>query len=155
MKRITLLVVFTVLATPASAHQDTILFIGPDDVIQRLPPEYRWTRLHVAFSEGDAGALQQLVFLSSSRETSVQPCLLRLVPKGSFDQVFLTGSWYHKESLLPHYVNVQFHDSPYRNGWPETPGTVHFLFSLRDASLLRVMQGSGVLDIRSSNGCPA
>jgi hypothetical protein len=99
--------------------------------------------------------LQQLVFLSSGQETSVQPCLLRLVPKGSFDQVFLTGSWFHNEALLPHYVNVQFHDSRYRNGWPQPPGTVSFLFSLRDASLLRVIQGSGIRDIRSSDGCPA
>jgi hypothetical protein len=153
MKRITLLVVFTVLATVALAHQDTILFIGPDDVIQRLPPEYKWTRLRVAFSEGNAGALQQLTFVSAGRETSVQPCLLSLVPKGSFDQVFLTGSWYHNQSLLPHYVNVEFHDLPYQDGWPQTPGTVYFLFSLRDASLLKVSQGHR--DIRLSNGCPA
>jgi hypothetical protein len=154
MKRITLLVAFAVFATGASAHQDTILFIGPDGVIVGLPPEYKWTRLRLAFSEGDAGALQQLVFLSSGRETSVQPCLLRLVPRGSFDQVFLSGSWYHQESLVPHYVLVRFPDSPYRNGWPETRGTVSFLFSLRDASLLSVMQGSRIRDIRSSNGCP-
>jgi hypothetical protein len=155
MKRITLLVAFTVLTTLASAHQDTVLFIGPDDVIQGLPVEYKWTRLRVAFSGGDAGALQQLVFQSSGRETSVQPCLLRLVPKGSFDQVFLTGSWYHDESLLPHYVQVQFPDSPHRRGWPLPPGGVRFLFSLRDASLLEVTQGLQYRDIRLPNGCPA
>src|SRR5262245_47510698 len=132
MKRITLLVAFTVLATLASAHQDTILFIGPDGIIQQLPPEYKWTRLRVAFSEGDAGALQQLIFLSSGRETNVQPCLLRLVPKGSFDRLFLTGSWYHKEALLPHYVNVEFRSSRYPVGWPDN-SNVSFLFSLRDA----------------------
>lgn len=154
MKRITLLIAFTVLATLASAHQDIVLFIGPDDVIQRLPLEYRWTRLRVAFSGGDAGALQQLVFLSSGRETSVPPCLLRVVPNGSYDRLVLTGSWYHHESPLPHYVNVQFRASPHGVGWPED-SSVSFLFSLRDASLLRVMQGTAIRDIRSSNGCPA
>ena len=162
LKRTTLLVAFTVLATVASAHKDRILSVHPDGVIPELPPAYAATRLRVAFSEGDAGALQQLALLSSGQETSVQPCLLRLVPKGSSRQLFLAGSWYHDESLLPHYVQVQFRDSPSQQGLPDYPG-VRFLFSLRDASLLEVTQvvplpGKGAVqlrDIRLSNGCPA
>src|ERR1700727_94125 len=67
---------------------------GPDDQAEAFdigcdqPPQH--------FREGPfPGALQQLNFLSSGRETSVKPCLLRLVPKGSFHQLFLIGSWYH------------------------------------------------------------
>jgi hypothetical protein len=90
MKRATLLVAFVVLATAAFAHQDRILHVREDGAIPEPPPAYQTTRLHVAFSEGDAGALQRLNFLSSGRETSVKPCLLRLVPKGSFHQLFLT-----------------------------------------------------------------
>jgi hypothetical protein len=116
MKRTTLLVAFVLLATAAFAHQDRILSVRVDGTIPELPPAYQTTRLHVAFSEGDAGALQQLNFLSSGRETSVKPCLLRLVPKGSFHQLFLIGSWYHDESLLPHYLQVQFRD------WPSLEG---------------------------------
>ena len=159
LKRTTLLVAFTVLATVASAHQDRILSVHPGGVIPELPPAYAATRLRVAFSEGDAGALQQLTLVSSGRETSIQPCLLRLVPKGSFHQLSLAGSWYHDESLLPHYVQVRFLDSPSQRGW-SAPG-VYFLFSLRDASLLSVTQivpgqATGLhQDIRLSNGCPA
>ena len=85
------------------------------------------------------------------------------MPKGSFRQLFLAGSWYHDESLLPHYVDVQFRDSPSQQGLAALPG-VHFLFSLRDASLLEVTQvvplpgeGGAVQRraIRLSNGCPA
>lgn len=161
MKRTTLLVAFIVLATAALAHQDRILSVRLDGAIPELPSAYQTTRLHVAFSEGDEGALQQLNFLSSGRETSVQPCLLRLVPKGSFRQLFLTGSWYHDESILPHYLQVQFRDSPPLQELPDDPG-VRFLFSLRDARLIEVTQvvplpaqnAVQFRNIRLSNGCP-
>jgi hypothetical protein len=138
------------------------LSVRLDGAIPELPPAYQTTRLHVAFSEGDAGALQQLNFLSSGRETSVQPCLLRLVPKGFFRQLFLSGSWYQDESILPHYLQVQFRDSPSLQGLPDYPG-VRFLFSLRDASLLEVTQvvplpaqnAVQLRNIRLPNGCPA
>jgi hypothetical protein len=162
MIRNTLVVAFILFATAALASQDRILSVHADGAIPELPPVYQTTRLHIAFSEGDAGALQQLDFLSSGRESNVQPCLLRLVPKGSFRQLFLSGSWYHDESILPHYLDVQFRDATSLQGRPPYPG-VHFLFSLRDARLLKVTQvvllpaqnGVRDIDIRLSNGCPA
>jgi len=161
MKRTTLLVAFMVLATAAFAHQDRILSVHADGVIPELPEAYQTTRLHVDFSEGDAGTLQQLNFLSSGGETRVQPCLLRLVSKGSFRHLFITGSWYHDESIVPHYLEVKFRDSPSPEGLPAHPG-VSFLFSLRDAKLLEVTRvvpipaRNAVRDqnIRLSNGCP-
>src|SRR5262245_9726729 len=162
MKRTILLVAFILLATAALAHQDRILSVRLDGGIPELPPAYQTTRLHVAFSEGDAGALQRLTFMSSGREISLQLCLLRLVPKSSFRQLFLTGSWYHDESSLPHYLAVQFRDSLSLQGLPDYPG-VRFLFSLRDASLLQVTQVAPLpaenaiqlRNIRLSNDCPA
>jgi hypothetical protein len=161
MKRITLLVAFMVLATAAFAHRDLILSVRADGVIPELPSAYQTTRLHVAFSEGDAGTLQQLNFLSSGGETRVQPCLLRLVSSGSLRSLFITGSWYHDESIVPHYLEVQFRDSPSPEGLPAHLG-VRFLFSLRDAKLLKVTQvvpisGQNAVrhqNIRLSNGCP-
>jgi hypothetical protein len=162
MKLTTLLVAFFILATAALAHQDRILSVRPDGTIPELPPAYQTTRLHIAFSEGDAGALQRLTFLSSGREFSLQPCLLRLVPKSSSRQLLLTGSWYHDESILPHYLQVQFRDSLSLNELPDYPG-VNFLFSLRDASLLEVTQvvplpaekAVQLRNIRLFNNCPA
>jgi hypothetical protein len=161
MKRTTLLVAFMVLATAAFAHRDRILSVRADGVIPELPSAYQTTRLHVAFSEGDAGTLQQLNFLSSGRETSVQPCLLRLVSKGSFRHLLITGSWYHDDSILPHYLHVQFRDSPSLERLPAYAG-VRFLFSLRDAKLLEVTQvvpipaqnAVHLQNVRLSNGCP-
>ena len=159
MKPTTLLVAFVVLATAAFAHQDRILSVRADGAIPELPPVYQTTRLHVTFSQGDAEALQQLNFVSSGRQTSVEPCLLRLVPKGSF--LFLTGSWYHDESILPHYIQVQFRDASQQSALPDYPG-VRFLFSLRDAKLLEVthavpIPGQNAVHlqkIRLSSGCP-
>jgi hypothetical protein len=132
-----------------------------DGVIPELPSAYQTTRLHVAFSEGDTGTLQQLNFLSSRGETRVQPCLLRLVSSGSFRSLFITGSWYHDESIVPHYIGVQFRDSLSPEGLPAHLG-VRFLFSLRDAKLLEVervvlIPGENTVrlqNIRLSNGCP-
>jgi hypothetical protein len=172
MKRISLLA-FTILASVALAHvalahRDRILSVRPDGVIPELPIAYEATRLRIAFSEGDAGALQQLDFLSSGRETGVQPCLLRLVPKSSFRQLKVTGSWYHRGSFQylgvlqsnPHYVSVGFLDTPSQQGSPADAG-IHFAFSLRDASLLNVAQviresATSFHDrhIRLSDGCP-
>ena len=148
-----------VLATAAFAHQDRILSVHADGVIPELPSAYQATRLQIVFSEGDQGILQKLNFLSSGRETSIQPCLLRLVQNGS--HLFLSGSWYHDESIVPHYVEVQFRDSPAAARLADYPG-VRFLFSLRDAGLLEVTKvvpipGQDAVrleNIRLSNGCP-
>jgi hypothetical protein len=56
MKRITLLVAFTVLTTAALARQDPGLSVRQDGVIPEHPPAYRQTRLHITFSQCDAGA---------------------------------------------------------------------------------------------------
>ena len=133
---------------------------GPDDQAEAF--DIGCDHLPQHFREGPfPGALQQLNFLSSGRETSVKPCLLRLVPKGSFHQLFLIGSWYHDESLLPHYLQVQFRDWPSLEGLPDSPG-VRFLFSLRDARLLEVTRAVPIpaeravhlQNVRLSNGCP-
>lgn len=161
MKRATSLAAFMFLASAAFAHQDSILFIGADDAIKGLPPAYQTTRLHITFSEGDAGALQQLNFLSSGRETRIKPCLLRLVPNGSFQRLFVVGSWFHDEAILPHYVAVEFRDPPSREGGP-FHASASFVFSLRNAELLEVTQispipaqtASHVQNIRLSDGCP-
>lgn len=149
------------LATAAFAHQDRILSVHADGAIPELPPVYDGTRLHIAFSEGDAGALQQLNFQSSGRGTVIKPCLLRLVPKGSFQLLYLTGSWYHDESILPHYLQVRFRDSPSTEELPDYPG-ISFLFSLSNAELLEVNKVVVIpaekavqfQNIPLSNGCP-
>ncbi|WP_035645674.1 hypothetical protein [Bradyrhizobium sp. ORS 285] len=122
--------------TAAPAHQDRILSLGSDGTISGLPPAYQTTRLHVAFSNGDTGVLHELSFFSSGRETRLQPCLLRLVAKGSLRELFLTGSWDHEETIMPPYVLVEFrHPTPQQ---APDPTSVRFLFSLRDSTLLGV-----------------
>ncbi|WP_315798796.1 hypothetical protein [Bradyrhizobium sp. SZCCHNRI3043] len=152
MKRIMVLVATVMLATTAAlSHQDVILSLGTDGTIPGLPPDYQTTRLHLVFSNGNAGALQGLSFLSSGRETRIQPCLLQLVAKGSRRQMFLTGSWYHDETIVPHYVQVEFRDPPSPQQAPGQTG-VSFLFNLRDSTLLGVTRQFQPIKLR--DGCP-
>jgi hypothetical protein len=162
MNRTVLLVASIMLATAASAHQDHILSVHADGTLPELPPAYQTSRLHIAFSDGDAGTLQQLKFISSGRETTVQPCLLSLVLNGALRRLRVSASWYHNESAtLPHYVQVQFRDERPPQGLPDHP-SIRFLFSLRDAKLLEVYRvvpiGPNTTQdqrINLSNGCPA
>ena len=161
MKFLTAIVAVFWLADAALAHQDLILSVGPDGAIPQLPPEYHSTRLHISFSDGDQGTLQRLDFLSSGRETRVPNCLLKLISQDSSRRLFLTGSWYHDESIVPHYIQIQFLDPPPATELPGRPG-IRFLFSLRDAALLQVTKvipvpGERAVrdhNIRLVNGCP-
>ncbi|WP_284423153.1 MULTISPECIES: hypothetical protein [unclassified Bradyrhizobium] len=138
MTRMMALVATVVLGTTAAfAHQDSILSLGTDGTIPGLPPAYQTTRLHLVFSEGSAGVVQELSFLSSGRETRVQPCLLRLIAKASLRPLYVTGSWYHDETIMPHYVQIEFRDPPSSRQTPAQT-SVRFLFSLRDSVLLEV-----------------
>jgi hypothetical protein len=162
MERTTLLLVFALLSGAAGAHQDRILSVRPDGVIPELPAAYGATRLHVAFSQGDHGGLHSLRFVSSGHETNLPPCLLRLVSDSSAHRLFVVGSWYHDESLLPHYISVKFHDAAAAPEVPERP-RVEFLLSLRDARVLgvtRIAKLPGEASVRHEgislvNGCPA
>lgn len=149
------------LADAALAHQDLILSVRPDGVIPGLPSAYHLTRLHISFSDGDQRTLQRLDFQSSGQETRVANCLLELLPQGAPRRLFLTGSWYHDEAIVPHYIQVLFRDPPTAAELPGDPG-VSFLFSLRDATLLQVTKITPVPgeravrdhSIRLVNGCP-
>lgn len=162
MRFLTAIVALFWLADAALAHQDLILSVRPDGVIPELPSAYQnSTRLHFSFSDDDQGTLQQLDFLASGRETRVARCLLELIPQSSSRRLFLTGSWYHDESIVPHYIQVQFHDPRSATEFPGYPD-VRFLFNLHDATLLQVTKvipipGERAVrhrDIRLVNGCP-
>jgi hypothetical protein len=162
MKRATLFVLFAIIVGSAEAHMDRILSVLPDGIIPEMPAAYSATRLHIGFSITESGSLSSLRFISSGRETDIQPCLLALVSNASAPRLFLRGSWYHDESSLPHYVSVEFRDATTAVSLPEHPG-LRFLFSLRDARLLSVSkvvplpQAAAVQNqqIRLVNGCPA
>jgi hypothetical protein len=162
MKRTTFLLVFALLSGATWAHQDRILSVRQDGVIPELPAAYSATRLHVVFSHGDHGGLLSLRFVSSGRETNLPACLVRLVADSSTHRLFVVGSWYHDESLLPHYISVEFHDAAAAHELPEQP-RVKFLLSLRDARVLHVARvtplpreaGVQHQQISLINGCPA
>lgn len=158
MKLITSILLLVLMPSAASAHQDRILSLRADGVIPELPTLYGATRLHVAHSHSDLSGLR---FVSSGHETNLPSCLLRLVSGSTATNLFLVGSWYHDESLLPHYISVEFLETDSVPQLSEKPG-VKFLFSLRDAKLLEVtrvvtLQKDGAVrnqKVVLVNGCP-
>lgn len=157
--RRTIFVILAILATSAWAHKDRLLSLTSAGEIPELPTAYAQTRIHIEFAQAqpEPSELKQFKFLSSGRETNLGACLLKRVPMSTLSQVKLTGSWYHDETTLPPYVNISF-AKQLLNG---QRGSIDFLFSLKDASLLKVTEvvpvSSTALQYRTVNlkdGCP-
>lgn len=55
----------------------------------------------------------------------------------SQDRVFVTGSWYHEETVLPYYVNVQFRDPGYSRA-RSFNSNLSILFDLRTAEIIDI-----------------
>ena len=148
------------LAAPAWAHKDTYLSLAPDGRIPELPQSYAATRVEIAFAKRDKGGLSQLSFATADRKTVVKDCVLALSRAGNWRRTSLAGSWYHSEELMPHYVSIQLQASPDMSRWSDS--NISFLFSLRDARLLRVMkfvkvpgEDAATLEMfEIVNGCP-
>lgn len=162
MKRIAIFLVLQLLASAAGAHRDRLLSLSPTGSIPELPPKYVATRVQMTFSEDGQKKLTRLVFSSAKRRTSIPACLLELVRSRKSNQVSLSGSWYHNETNLPHYVSIKFAEPGQKSAQPQLSG-LDFLFSLRDARLIEVMQiqegpQEGALQyqkIQLTNGCPS
>jgi hypothetical protein len=163
MQRLTLFLLACVISASAAAHKDRRLSVAPDGSIPELPTTYASTRLHVGFAGADSKKLSELTITSSGRKTSLRPCLLALVSAHPASQMSLTGSWYHDESRLPHYLQVRFSEQEAQTDLRETPAVL-FLFSLRDASLLQVtivrdlhlpdQQAEQYQELKLHAGCP-
>lgn len=159
MKRTLLSLVLCWACAGVLAHQDRRLTLRADGAIAELPHQYSATRLYVSYLGGYPPGVIELAFESGARKTVVPLCLLELIQPIVPKDLEISGSWYHDEALLPHYVNVHFKGN--RN-LPE-PISVDFLFSLRDARLLEVTK---VVELRGpqkiqrrlvalKDGCPS
>jgi hypothetical protein len=160
MKTLLLLLLALVVAQPVSAHRDRVLSVAADGAIPELPEMYASTRLQIKLSSAAEPRLIELAFSSSGQHTTLAPCLLAFVNARSMDQVSLSGSWYHEEELLPHYVHISLRRDAEAKHW-RSP-RVEFLFSLRDARLIQVtdvvaIPGQDTIQHRNvvlKDGCP-
>ena len=127
----------------AQAHQDTILSVGPGNLISGIPAPLAPVTLSIAGLGSNAPTIE---FGAGGNLTALQLCAAQLIRSSSLEHVSVSGSWYHEESSLPYYVQVFFRDplSPAR--FPNSGYS--FLFNLKTSELIKAdrMQrdGSGV-----------
>ena len=159
MKTVVLALIMYLGCAAVMAHQDRWLTLRSDGSIAELPESYSATRMHMSYLGGSPPGVVDLTFQSGGSKTVVPRCLLELIQPIVPKDVKLSGSWYHDESLLPHYVNVHFEGN---TSLPQ-PAVIDFLFSLRDARLLEVTKVTelrGLQQIQRTpvtlkDGCPA
>jgi hypothetical protein len=90
----------------ALAHSDTIFSIAEDGTISGLPAQY-----------SPAKYLATSHTLSIGKNTvSFPSCLVsKFFPFGAEHKLLLSGSWYHRRSILPPYLSfkISFPERPY------------------------------------------
>jgi len=158
MKKVVLALMLCWACAAVLGHQDRRLALRADGSIAELPGQYSATRLFVSYLGGYPPGVIDLTIQSGGRENVVPECLLKLLQPIAPEDLEISGSWYHDEALLPHYVNIHFKGN---SSLPKPVG-VDLLFSLRDARLLEVTQlvelrGSQEIDRRPvvlKDGCP-
>ena len=138
LKHILTIAVLALVSFPCLAHQDRILKLDDYGQLEGLPPKYTPASLRIAFSpEGsDRPPVISLELKVADKTTVVPVCVTGLVRTRSLKDVFVTASWYHDRSTLPHYVNINLYD-PGNEGADNRPG-YSLLFNLTTARLIRM-----------------
>jgi len=158
MNKIRLLLLTSLLAIgTAYAHQDRILTIRPDGSVPEIPASFGPVSLRIS----DLGAPVPMVkFSSGIHHNNLPSCVTRLIQTQQLSDVFVTGSWYHEESRLPYYVNVQFYDPGYVPGRSYN-SSFNILFNLRTTQVIEVQRfiadpsgnGGQYQDVALPKGC--
>lgn len=129
-----LLLAFTLFTSTASAHQDRILTVQPDGSIPEIPAPLGPVSLKIS---GLGSTALNVQFRSGAHVNVLPDCATRLIRSKRPSDVFVTGSWYHNESVLPYYVSVQFRDSRHAENQPYN-ASLTILFNLRTAEIIEI-----------------
>lgn len=95
-------------ASPACAHEDTLLRITKNGEIVGFPNEYGMLRVDVEYTkERDVRSVR---FSGKGFSIKLKPCVLKRM-KG-ISVVLASGSWYHDLERHPPYVHLDFMQAP-------------------------------------------
>ncbi len=112
------------------AHEDVPLKLAADGAVQGLPAAYLPARLNMVFSTmDDERRLTSLRLQIGRQRVQLPACLLGLIHTQSAQDVRLSASWDHDETVVPHYLQMQFLD-------PGHPASFALLFNLHSARLI-------------------
>jgi hypothetical protein len=128
-----IIVILALFAGPASAHRDRILHVEADGSIPDIPASFGEARLIL---EG-LGSNKPLIQLRiGANQTTLPPCVARMIRTTRAADIQVTGSWVHDEKAsLPDYLNIQFFD-PGHDSKRSYNASHQFLFNLHNARLI-------------------
>lgn len=134
MGKLRLLLAVLLFPMVVHAHQDRILSVRPDGTIPEIPSSFGPVSLKISGLGGSEPAVE---FRTPSGRNVLPKCLTRLLGKVRQDGVFVTGSWYHEEIVLPYYVNVEFRDPGYSKA-RSFNSKLSIIFDLRTAEIIDI-----------------
>ena len=129
-----LLLALVLLSGIAGAHQDRILTVREDGSIPEIPASFG----PVFLSTSQLGsAAPKVSFRVGVHVTTLPACLTRHIRSSNRNDLFVVGSWYHEESILPYYVSVQFLDPGHDKSRSYNSST-NILFNLHNGAVIHV-----------------
>ena len=133
------LAMFSILGCGKSlAHMDRIVTIREDGTLVGIPLEYGPPALHVAFAASSPDPRISAVALDLGKShTRLPECITGLLTTRSLNDIKASASWYHDESIVPYYLNLEFFDPGYNKSDRANPGYA-LLFNLRSGKLLQI-----------------
>jgi hypothetical protein len=116
------------------AHTDRLLTLRSDGSIREVPASFGRTNLTVKSLGTNTPSIRLKI---GAHLTTLPPCATRFIRTRKIKDIRLTGSWYHDETVLPYYINVEFFDPGY-NPKRTYNSSYRFLFNLHNAQLIHV-----------------
>jgi hypothetical protein len=153
-----LLLTLVFFTSMASAHKDRILTVQSDGSIPEIPVSFGPVSLKISGLGSVAPSVQ---FRSGAYINNIPGCVTSLIRSKLQSDVFVSGSWYHDESILPYYVSVKFHDPGYVKSKLYNSST-NILFNLHTAEIIEIKRfvarsdgnGGQFINVDLPKGCP-
>lgn len=119
------------------AHIDRVITRRADGTLDGLPSEFQPARLHVAFSTPTArGAPIEAIELDlGENRIRLPPCVTGMLLTERVDEIGVSASWYHDDSIMPYYLVVTLRDPGYDPGTPFNAG-YSLMFNLLTGKLM-------------------
>ena len=129
-----LLLALAILPTVAGAHQDRILTIRADGSIPEIPESFGPVFLSTS---GLGSGAPSISFRTGAHITTLPACVTRHIRSKSKNDLFVVGSWYHQESVLPYYVSARFLDPGHDKNRSYNSST-NILFNLHNGAIIHI-----------------
>jgi len=133
------MIVCLIAAGPSIAHQDTVLTLRSNGVLNGLPTQYQPAAIEIGPIKSDPTGrpVPRVVVRLSGVESILKPCVAELFLLPKDQSLRIHGSWYHDFSILPPYVVVDLPSQTIEDEW-FSGYTV--LFDLRTAKIIELHQ---------------